>query len=226
MPIRIYLEKTVLAALAKRGIHEAIKIGTRRIRRSLRRRNKKGPERTVGKTPIQEKLEWTEGILEKIIDLEQRRFKSLIPGKIRNWSKEKWKEEWTNFIETTQQSQQPLIHSDLFGRTILHKGLKKAESSMAIQKRTGKIGLAEFLYKRQVLGIETASCPCGWRKQDIKHILMFCQDYNGRELMLQKAGSIDIRNILTTERGLKAATQWMIQSRVLGQFSLAREQLY
>ena len=38
----------------------------------------------------------------------------------------------------------------------LHSGLKKAESSVLVQARTGRIGLARFLYSRKVPGIQSA----------------------------------------------------------------------
>jgi hypothetical protein len=38
----------------------------------------------------------------------------------------------------------------------LHSGLRKAESSVLVQARTGRIGLAKFLYNCKVLGVLTA----------------------------------------------------------------------
>ena len=43
----------------------------------------------------------------------------------------------------------------------LHKGLHKAESSILVQARTGKIGLRDFLFKRRVLGFDSLRCDCG-----------------------------------------------------------------
>ena len=40
----------------------------------------------------------------------------------------------------------------------LHEGLRKAESTLLTQARTGRIGLAQFLYTRKVLGFYTATC--------------------------------------------------------------------
>jgi len=43
----------------------------------------------------------------------------------------------------------------------LHSGLRKAESSVLVQARTGRIGLAKFLYKYRVPSVLTAQCRCG-----------------------------------------------------------------
>jgi hypothetical protein len=40
----------------------------------------------------------------------------------------------------------------------LHEGLRKAESALLTQARTGRIGLAKFLYRRSVPGFTTATC--------------------------------------------------------------------
>lgn len=44
--------------------------------------------------------------------------------------------------------------------------------------------------------------------------------------MFREAGLNDLRIILITEKGLRAATRWMIRCGLLEQFLLAREQLY
>jgi len=43
---------------------------------------------------------------------------------------------------------------------------------------------------------------------------------------VQKAGLNDFRRIVSTSKGLKAATEWVIQRGILGQSTLAREQLF
>ncbi len=42
-----------------------------------------------------------------------------------------------------------------------HAKLTKAQSSLATQIRTGKIGLAHFLYQRRTPGVTMAACRCG-----------------------------------------------------------------
>jgi len=50
----------------------------------------------------------------------------------------------------------------------LHKDLRKAESALLVQARTGRIGLAKFLYSRKVPGIDTARGDC------LAHGLVLC----------------------------------------------------
>ena len=52
--------------------------------------------------------------------------------------------------------------------------LKKAESSVLVQARTGRIGLAHFLNKAQVLGYETPACRCGLGDVTAEHLLLHC----------------------------------------------------
>ena len=66
-------------------------------------------------------------------------------------------------------------HEGKLGRSrdILHQGLRKAESLLAIQLRTEKVGFAAFLHARRVPDVVTPACRCGWRREDRKHVLNF-----------------------------------------------------
>ncbi len=153
----------------------------------------------------------------------------LIPKEIRRWAKEKWKERWPRYQEGIPSHVRTAAQrGEAQGtRAGLHAGLFKVESSVGVQLRTEKIGLRAFLYKRRVPGVDSASCECGWRYQDIKHMLILCPNHaEGRKLMFERAGSDDFRQIVLTSKGLKSATEWVIQRGMLGQFTLAREQLF
>jgi len=97
---------------------------------------------------------------------------------------------------------------------------------MATQLRSGKIGLNHFLYRMHVLTVDSSECRCGWRKQDVKHILLFCPDFReARQRLLAEAGTTDARRMLTEAKGIKAAARWMVETGVIASFSLAGEQL-
>ena len=103
--------------------------------------------------------------------------------------------------------------------------LRKAESSVAVQIRSGKIGLNAFLNKMRVPGIDP-DCKCGWRKQDVKHILLFCpKSHKDRPRLLAEAGTGDFQTMLTTTKGVRAAARWMFNSGWLSSFEMASEQL-
>jgi hypothetical protein len=61
----------------------------------------------------------------------------------------------------------------------LHEGLRKAESSLAIQLRTGLNGLYTFLYQARVPSVLSPLCSCGQGQQTAKHVLIFCPQYSG-----------------------------------------------
>lgn len=55
-----------------------------------------------------------------------------------------------------------------------HKALRKHESSLLTQIRTGCIGLDEFLHERGVPSRATPLCRCGNGPETPEHILLFC----------------------------------------------------
>jgi len=97
---------------------------------------------------------------------------------------------------------------------------------MATQLRSGKIGLNHFLYRMHVPTVDSGECLCGWRKQDVKHILFFCPEFReARRRLFAEAGTTNTRRILTEVKGIRAAARWMVETRVIASFSLAGEQL-
>lgn len=69
----------------------------------------------------------------------------------------------------------------------LHKGIKRATSSLITQIRTGKIGLLHFLYSRRVPGHDDGTCnQCGLGNQTAEHLLTNCRRYyTQRRAMLE-----------------------------------------
>ncbi len=83
-----------------------------------------------------------------------------------------------------------------------------------------------FLSKSTSISIRNAECSCGWRKQTVKHILLFCPELaKERRELIEQVGTSDYRQILTQKHGIRAAARWMIKIGRLDQFSLAQEQL-
>jgi len=56
----------------------------------------------------------------------------------------------------------------------LHRGLRKAESALLTQARTGRIGLAKFLYRQSVPNVTTATCLCGAGQETPRHMALYC----------------------------------------------------
>jgi hypothetical protein len=93
--------------------------------------------------------------------------------------------------------------------------------------RTEEIGLVQFIFSRNVPGIDTPNCQCGGFRQTVKHVLRFCPQFeNIRPNLFSTAGTNDTRSILKTVKDLQAATKWIMQTNLLKQYLIAKEQLY
>jgi len=55
----------------------------------------------------------------------------------------------------------------------------------------------------------------GWPRQTPKHVILLCPLYTSQEAMLLAAGIENYNTLLSTQKGLKAATQWLISQNVL-----------
>ena len=95
----------------------------------------------------------------------------------------------------------------------LHRGLPKARSSIAVQLRSGKTGLAHFLH---------------WRVQDIphlflparpKHIMVHCPRYAEAHIN----GQVDLKQTMTSPEGILKASAWWLKQNVLPLFQLTLE---
>lgn len=110
----------------------------------------------------------------------------------------------------------------------LHKGLRKAESSVLIQLRTGRTGLRHFLNKVRVPGHESGQCSCGEGLETPRHVLLQCPDESERREALKESqkGELDFIKLLDTPAGAPVASKWMIRSGRIPQFHLAGALLY
>ena len=105
----------------------------------------------------------------------------------------------------------------------LHENLYKAESSLATQLRTEKIGFNAFLAQLRVPNV-SSDCTCGHPDQTVKHVVLFCPDIDRSNENLSP--SSDLNSILTNAASLRIAVRWLIGLNILPQFHLARELLW
>jgi hypothetical protein len=84
----------------------------------------------------------------------------------------------------------------------LHEGLRKAESLLAIQLRTGTNGLDAFLFQARV---PSPLCSCGRGWQTAKHVLILCPRHAGawHELRDEQGYLPDFSKLLGTAEGLQ-----------------------
>jgi hypothetical protein len=108
----------------------------------------------------------------------------------------------------------------------LHKDLRKAESTILVQARTKKIGLAKFIHTLRVLGVTTAQCSCNIGEETARHIAVYYSREHNRRQLLRTNRQISYHKLVGSNERAKNFTEWLIHSGRLGQFSLARRLLY
>jgi len=108
----------------------------------------------------------------------------------------------------------------------LHVGLRKAESALLTQARTGKIGLAKFLYRQRVPGFSTATCQCEVGQETPRHMALYCTYEADRRRYLHVGGNRTYTQMVGTNEGAKHFVRWMMYSGRLGQFALAKRLLF
>jgi hypothetical protein len=112
------------------------------------------------------------------------------------------------------------------GALKLHSGLRKAESSVLVQARTDRSGLARFLYTHKVPGIESTQCRCGAGEEAPRHMALYCAEETERRQHLRTNGRVNYQQLKRTNGEAKRFSEWMICSGRLNQFSLAKPLLY
>ena len=186
-------------------IQEQCSTISRRIRRKSRgRRNQ---ER---QSVAQERIEWAR-------QREQEHGNQSKKAVLTEWRK-RWHDErvrkasWPESIAALKQPTQ--------GSLKLYSKLKKAESSVLFQARTGRIGLRRFLASVRVPGV-SEECLCEQGKETAEHVLLHCGDTPqawGRGVPFQK---------LVSEPVLAGqVARHLIQSGRLDQFRVASRLLY
>ena len=103
------------------------------------------------------------------------------------------------------------------------RSLQKHEATALFLLRTEVIGLRGWLHTVGVPGI-LPQCPCGWTNQTVRHIVLYCPQHTAtRTDFLRQAGSRDLKEILSTPRGAKAAARWLIACGIIPHLTLAKE---
>ena len=103
-----------------------------------------------------------------------------------------------------------------------HGRLRKAESSLLIQARTGKIGLRKFLFQVGVPGIQSPWCDCGNAEETVEHLAVGCVTHPVAQGLRKALGTADqILSKLRTGDKEKMAIKWLMKK--LPEFRLATE---
>jgi hypothetical protein len=101
----------------------------------------------------------------------------------------------------------------------LYADLPKGQGAVLAQLRTGKIGFNAFLYERRVPTVLSPRCACDLGTMTVQHILLICSTWTTlRSRYLAELKTLDIRKILNSIKGSKAAVQFILATNLLPQF--------
>jgi hypothetical protein len=99
--------------------------------------------------------------------------------------------------------------------------MRKFESTLVIQLRTGKIGFNAFLYKRGVPGLDGPQCTHCNNGDDmtVEHVVLKCSKWREeRNRALVGLPRSSLRRLLETRRGCLAAARIIQATRLLAQY--------
>ena len=216
IPVDIHLDQAVLRARDVQRCREVIWQAKEKIRRRLR--GKRGRRSQPGDIPMLIKDAWAKEIMEKLhsnqSETNQQESQAKPPGSrkslIKGWVKKRWKGRWEAYLSTIPSTKKTPAYDGELGRQRdkLHHNLRKAESSLAIRLRTEKVGFAAFLHARRVPDVVSPACQCGWRRQNPKHVIIFCPNHaRNRRSLYEAAGTSQYRELMSTGKGLRAVAR-------------------
>ena len=181
-----------------------------RLWRRRRQRTEQEQANLVG--VAQEKLNWA---TQREQEHGSQGRKAILSEWRKRWHQERTrKESWPESVAALGQPDGSSLK--LYGQ------LKKAESSVLFQARTGRIGIRRFLASARVPGIESVECLCGKGKETAEHVLLYCDE---RPQAIWSRGAQFRKLVSEPATGAQVARQ-LIQGGRLGQFSLASRLLY
>ena len=98
--------------------------------------------------------------------------------------------------------------------------MSRTESSLIVQARMGKIELWSYLHS---IGVEDSqNCPCGVEAELIQQILLCCPEFEELEgTIWETQRETDLKILLGSSELAKQAAQFLINTRLLPQFSHA-----
>ncbi len=131
-------------------------------------------------------------------------------------------EQWTENWKTKKHEKTTFKLIDEPSASVLHKfnAMSQAESSVILQARTGKIGLRSYLHS---IGVEDSrNCPYGEEAQSVQQTLFCFPEFEEvKETMWEIRRETDLKILLGSSELAKRAAQFLINTRLLPQFSHA-----
>ena len=145
------------------------------------------------------------------------RYLSAVSSLLKGPSKASWDSRWNSGEKgrfTFRLTPQPTKATRM-----LYAGLSKGQSAILAQLRTGKVGFNAFLYERRVPTVLSPRCACDLGAMTVHHILLVCPTWATlRSRYLEELETSDMRKILNSTEGAKAAVQFTLATNLLPQF--------
>jgi len=144
----------------------------------------------------------------------------------------RWQEEYNEAVRQRPRRHKEAADEPLFTEEAVrrHDGLRKVESSVLVQARTGKIGLRDFLFQRRVPEAVTPLCSCSRAEREtVEHLVLRCDNVSGqRRTWLQEQAqplrtSSDFAAALQCPKRAKLIARWILGTGRLQEYSLAVE---
>jgi len=142
-----------------------------------------------------------------------------------------WINRWTREAEARDSGQirnrgrqaTPANSQPQKSRLKLHHNLRKEESSLLIQIRTGKIGLRSFLFDKQVPEVITPICRCGQDRETPCHVIAHCSIENvaRTELPFTMRTSGDYLMAINDPKKVGSLTRWLMRKNRIPNYRVA-----
>ena len=146
---------------------------------------------------------------------------------------EVWRSRWEPAVGSirrrrhrpTDPADQEFIGADKKTVRKRHTSMKKHESSVLTQIRTGRIGYRAFLFHRNVPEVATPYCRCGTGRQTAEHMVAWCPELNAARTDLPFPLSNRAEMIQAVDRGepARSTVRLLLDSGTLQQFTLAEQ---
>ena len=131
-----------------------------------------------------------------------------------------WEDQWEEKKRRSYPGWQTFCQKPHKNNLKLYKELQKAEASLLLQIRTGRIGLASFLFRAGVPDFPTPLCVCGQAEETAKHITSSCSLYS-RQRQQVFFNPQDFTTIISNSELLQKFLYWFMSLKRLNQFNLA-----
>ena len=131
-----------------------------------------------------------------------------------------WEDQWEEKKRRSYPGWQTFCQKPHKNNLKLYKELQKAEASLLLQIRTGRIGLASFLFRAGAPDFPTPLCVCGQAEETPKHITSSYSLYS-RQRQQVSFNPQDFTTIISNPELLQKFLYWFMSLKRLNQFNLA-----